>query len=322
MKGLKIVALGGGTGLSTMLKGLKIYTENITAVVTVADDGGSSGVLRHDFGMLPPGDVRNCISALSDLNPQMGDLLNFRFHDGALNGHSLGNIILAALNETSDTFDEAVRKLSSMLGIVGRVYPVTNENINLRAVLENGKIISGESNINNYRDAMYNRIKNIELIPCAPEPVKDVTAVIEEADIIVMGPGSLYTSVIPNLLVKGVADSIKKSHALKIYICNIMTQKGETEGYTASEHLEAVEKHSYRGIADIMIVNNATVPNELLDRYAEENAELVHIDADKIFGHAKLVQGNLVIIQGGKVRHNFSRLARTIVKLGSDFKEI
>ncbi len=319
MAGLKVVAVGGGTGLSTMLKGLRLYTDNITAVVTVADDGGSSGMLRHDFGMLPPGDVRNCLSALTDTNPELGELLNFRFADGMLRGHSLGNIILAALNETSDTFDGAVKKMSALLGIIGRVYPVTNDNVVLRAVLQNGNTIDGESNINNYKGVMWNRIKRIELVPDNAKAVGGVISAIEEADIIVLGPGSLYTSIIPNLLVEGVTEAIQRSLALKIYVCNLMTQKGETEGYTASEHLDAIEAQSYKGIADVMIVNNATIPDDMRKAYALENAQLVHIDSDKIIPRIKLMQGNLVLIRDGKVRHNFNRLARTIVNIGEDY---
>ena len=322
MAGLKVVAIGGGTGLSTMLKGLRLYTDNITAVVTVADDGGSSGLLRHDFGMLPPGDVRNCLSALTDVNPELGELLNFRFSDGTLKGHSLGNIILAALNETSDTFDGAVKKMSALLGIVGRVYPVTNDDVTLRAILTNGNIIDGESKISQYKGAMWNRIKRIELVPDSAKAVKGVITAIEEADIIVFGPGSLYTSIIPNLLVDGVLEAIQASVALKIYVCNIMTQKGETEGYSASEHLDALEAHSYKGIADIMIVNNATIPDDMAKAYSLENAQLVHIDSDKIIPRVKLMQGNLVLIQDGKVRHNFSRLARAIMNIGRDYIEL
>ena len=317
---VKVTALGGGTGLSTMLKGLKLYTRDITAVVSVADDGGSSGMLRQDFGMLPPGDVRNCLSALSDIDPVLGDLMNYRFKEGGLKGHSLGNIMLAALNETSDSFEEAVKKFAHVLGIVGTVYPVTNENVILRAVLSNNKTITGESNIGSYSEAVWNRIDHVEIEPQKPKPVDGVIKAIEKADVIVLGPGSLYTSIIPNLLVDGVADAIKSSKALKIYVCNLMTQHGETEGYTAYDHLAALEKHSYEGIADMMIVNNATVPEYLLERYAEENAAPVHIDTENILKHTKLIQGNLMLIQDGHVRHNFSRLARTVVQLGNEFK--
>ncbi len=309
---MKVAAIGGGTGLSTMLKGLKLHTSDITAIVTVADDGGSSGVLRSDLGMLPPGDVRNCVSALADVDPVLGELLNFRFKEGTLAGHSLGNLMLAALNEMSSSFEEAVRKFSRITSIVGTVYPVTNENIKLSAALKNGAVIDGESNIGIHRED--NAIEHVFLTPEKPKPVKGVIDAIAKADIIVLGPGSLYTSIIPNLLVDGVTEAIKNSNALKIYVCNIMSQAGETEGYTVSRHLEAIEKHSYRGIADIVIANNAPIPESVKLRYAEEYAHIVPIDADRITDRCALLEGNLLLIRNGKIRHNFSRLSRTIVQ--------
>lgn len=314
----KVVAIGGGTGLSTMLKGLKLHTHNITAVVTVADDGGSSGILRTDFGMLAPGDVRNCVSALADVDPVMGELLNFRFKDGSLKGHSLGNLFLAALNETSNSFDEAVKKFSRLTGVVGTVYPVTNEAVTLSSLLEDGTIIEGESNIGVHRDGPKKGIVEIMVNPQKPKPVDGVIRAIEKAQIIVLGPGSLYTSIIPNLLVDGVVDAIKKSNAVKIYVCNIMSQAGETENYSVNDHLEAIERHSYRGIADVVIVNNALIPESLKIKYASEHAHEVEIDSIKVLKRSKLIQGNLILVRNDKIRHNFSRLARTIMRLGSD----
>lgn len=314
----RVVAIGGGTGLSTMLKGLKLHTHNITAVVTVADDGGSSGILRADLGMAAPGDVRNCVSALAEVDPVMGELLNFRFKDGSLKGHSLGNLFLAALNETSSSFDEAVKKFSRLAGVVGTVYPVTNEAVTLSAELEDGRIIKGESHIGVHHDGEKSGIVRVTVSPENPKPVEGVIKAIERADIIVLGPGSLYTSIIPNLLVDGVVDAIRKSKAVKIYVCNIMSQQGETEGYTASDHLAAIERHSYEGIADIVIANNAMIPEGLKEKYALEHAHEIEIDAAKILKKAKLVQGNLLIVRSDRIRHNFSRLARTIMRLGTD----
>jgi uncharacterized cofD-like protein len=313
---MKVVAIGGGTGLSTMLKGLKLHTRNITAIVTVADDGGSSGVLRHDLGMLPPGDVRNCVSALADVDPVLGEILNFRFKEGTLEGHSLGNLILAALNETSSSFDEAVKKFSRITSIVGTVYPVTNENIQLSAVLDDGSSIDGESHIGIHREN--NAIDHVYLTPERPKAVNGVISAIKKADIIVLGPGSLYTSIIPNLLVDGVVEAIKKSSALKIYVCNIMSQAGETEGYTLSKHLEAIERHSYRGIADVVIANNAPIPESLKIKYAAEHAHIVPIDADKIMDRCSVLQGNLLLVKNEKIRHNFSRLSRTIIQIAKN----
>lgn len=310
---LKVVAIGGGTGISTMLRGLKLHTHNITAIITVADDGGSSGMLRNDLGMLPPGDVRNCVSALADVDPLVGELLNFRFKEGSLEGHSLGNLMLAALNETSSSFDEAVKKFSRITSMVGTVYPVTNENVRLGAILKDGSHIDGESNIGVHREN--NGIERVYLTPESPKAVDGVLKAIKKADVIVLGPGSLYTSIIPNLLVDGVVDAIKKSSALKIYVCNIMTQAGETEGYSVSDHLEAIERHSYRGIADVVIVNNGIIPESLKINYEAEYAHTVNIDADKIMDRSSVLQGNLLLIRNGKIRHNFSRLSRTIVQV-------
>lgn len=310
---IKVAAIGGGTGLSTMLRGLKLHTRDITAIVTVADDGGSSGVLRTDLGMLPPGDVRNCVSALAEVDPVLGELLNYRFKEGSLSGHTLGNIILAALNETSVSFDEAVKKFSRITSIVGTVYPVTNESVQLSALLTNGSRIDGESHIGVHRGGC--GIERVILTPERPKAVSGVIKAIEKADIIVLGPGSLYTSIIPNLLVDGVADAIKSSHALKIYVCNIMTQAGETEGYTLSDHLEAIERHSYRGIADVVIANNAVIPEGLRIKYAEEYSHIVTVDADKIMDRCSVFQGNLLLVRNEKIRHNFSRLSRTIMQI-------
>ena len=312
MRTEKIVAIGGGTGLSTMLKGLKLHTKNITAIVTVADDGGSSGMLRNDFGMLPPGDVRNCISALSDENELMTELLSYRFKEGALAGHSLGNLILAALNEMSSSFDEAVEKLCGAFGIVGSIYPVTNENVTLSAILDSGKVIKGESNIGSH-DPADGRISSVYLTPSHPKAVPGVIKAINNADIIVLGPGSLYTSIIPNLLVDGVVDAIKNSSAPKIYVANLMTQPGETDDFTLYDHLKAIEKHSYEGIADYIIANNAPIPSYILEKYEAENARQVVNDIDRITGSTALVQGNLALVRDGRIRHNFSRLARVIM---------
>lgn len=311
----KVVAIGGGTGLSTMLRGLKLYTKNLTAVVTVADDGGSSGMLRNDLGMLPPGDIRNCIVALADIEPIMYKLLNYRFTDGALAGHSFGNLFLAALNGISGGFDEAVSTMSSVLAVVGRVLPVTTENVTLGAVLENGRIINGESAIGG-RDASEGRIDRVFLNPSEPEALGDVIRAISEAEIVVFGPGSLYTSIIPNLLVDGVADAVKKSSAVKIYVCNIMTQSGETDGYTVYDHLRTLEKHSFDGIVDFVIANNEKIPSALAELYSAENAYAVRVDdAGFDASHATLVQGNLLLVKDEQIRHNFSRLARAIMLL-------
>ncbi|MCX7714677.1 MAG: YvcK family protein [Clostridia bacterium] len=313
-KDARVVAIGGGTGLSTMLRGLKTYTENLTAIVTVADDGGSSGMLRNDLGMLPPGDIRNCILALADTEPIMKQLFTYRFTEGALAGHSFGNLFLAAMNGISNSFDEAVKKVSDVLAVVGRVLPVTNESIRLRAVLDDGKIIEGESHIG-HRANIIGNIDRVSLIPANPKPVDGVLDAIEKAQIIVLGPGSLYTSIIPNLLVDGVVEAIKKSSAVKIYVCNLMTQMGETDGYSVYDHVRAIEKHSYKGIFDFVIANNEKIPPSLTEKYAAENAYMIKIDSNQVHNKTRLVQGNLLLIEDEYIRHNFSRLARAIMIL-------
>jgi uncharacterized cofD-like protein len=312
----KVVAIGGGTGLSTMLRGLKNYTENLTAIVTVADDGGSSGLLRSDLGMLPPGDIRNCILALADTEPIMQQLFTYRFPDGALAGHSFGNLFLAAMNGICGSFDEAVKKVSDVLAVVGTVLPVTTESVTLSAFLEDGRVIDGESHIG-HRANLEGKVDRVVLKPHMPKPTNGVLRAIEQAQVIVLGPGSLYTSIIPNLLVEGVIDAIRTSNAPKIYVCNLMTQMGETEGYTAYDHVAAIEKHSYQGIFDYVIVNNQQIPESLKEKYAQEKAEMIHIDAQNFEGKVKLMQGNLLLVRDEYIRHNFSRLARVIMAIAN-----
>lgn len=315
MNDLKIAAIGGGTGLSTMLRGLKLHTENITAIVSVADDGGSSGVLRSAMGMLPPGDVRNCVAALTDVEPMYDELLNYRFTEGVFQGHTLGNIFLAALNDMSTDFNEAVQKLCHIVGISANVVPVSNDSVTLNARLKNGAIISGESNIG-HRTNTDIGIDRVFLNPSDAKPVKSAVSAIENADIIILGPGSLYTSVIPNLLIDEITEKIIESKAKKVYVCNIMTQPGETDGYTASQHLDAIEKHSCKGIVDYIIVNDAVIPESVCDTYAAEKAVPVKADMNNLAQRVNVMHGNLFLVKKGQVRHNFSRLARGIVALG------
>ena len=246
--GPRIVAIGGGTGLSTMLRGLKLYTADLTAIVTVADDGGGSGVLREELGMPPPGDIRHCMEALANAEPVMEQLLNYRFPSGSgrLTGQSFGNLILAALNGIYPSFDEAVARMSEVLAISGRVLPVTNENVQLEATFENGSSVVGESKIFQFKKEQDCRIRSVRLLPERPAALPAALEAIGRAELIILGPGSLYTSVIPNLLVDGIAEAVCSAQALKLYVCNIMTQDGETEGMTASEHVAALLKHLAR----------------------------------------------------------------------------
>lgn len=311
---IRIAAIGGGTGLSTMLRGIKAYTPNITAIVTVADDGGSSGMLRNDLGILPPGDIRNCILALADTEPILKKLFTYRFPEGHLAGHSFGNLFLAAMTGICSSFEEAVKKTSDVLAVVGRVLPVTSEDISLFARIENGSVIKGESNIGMPKSNNLG-IERVFLEPEKPKAADGVIKAIKEADIIVLGPGSLYTSIIPNLLVDGVAEAVKESKAAKIYVCNIMTQSGETDGYSVSDHIRAIEKHTYPDIVDFVIANNQKIPECLEEKYKEDNCYQIEIDEENLKGNTRLVQGSLVLIEDEYIRHNFSRLARAIMNI-------
>jgi len=309
----KIVTIGGGTGISTMLRGLKKYTHNITAVVTVADDGGSSGVLREDLGMLAPGDIRKCIAALAETNPIIEELINYRFPDGCLKGHAFGNLYLAALCGISDSFEEAVEKMNRLFGVEGEILPVTNSNVRLTARLENGKIINGESNIGHSSEG---RIDRVSIVPKEAKPAQKVLDAIAEADMIIMGPGSLYTSIIPNLLVEGVSEAIANSHALKVYVANIMTQPHETTGYTLYDHVEAITKHAGENIIDCIVANTERISDKMLEKYALESSEPVKLDIERFLDEGiNMVLKNLCYSDGGYIRHDFMELAKTLMNL-------
>lgn len=314
VKGPKIVVIGGGTGLSTMLRGLKYYTSNITAIVTVGDDGGGSGDLREDLGMLPPGDIRNCILALADTEPIMEDLLQYRFKDGKLKNQSFGNLFLAAMDGISDNFEDAVQKMSSVLAVTGKVLPVTLDDMQLVALLENGNEVLGESQIPQEAIKQKSKIEKLMIKPEGAKALKESINAIKEADAIVMGPGSLYTSVIPNILVKEIRIAIRRSNALKIYISNIMTQPGETDGFNVSDHLRTLKKYGGKDIVNYVIANNGMVPTEIVKKYQEEGSEVVDLDYKKIKElNVNIVTDNLVKIKGGTVKHDSDKLAEVLV---------
>lgn len=314
--GPKIVAIGGGNGLSTMLRGLKAHTRNLTAIVTVADDGGGSGMLRQDLGMLPPGDIRNCMQALANVEPVMEQLLAYRFTDGSLAGQSFGNLLLAALNGISDSFDQAVARMSEVLAITGRVLPVTNADVQLEAIFENHSRVIGESKIFQFKKEQECRIKQVRLLPEHPPALPEAMQAIERADLILLGPGSLYTSIIPNLLVDGIVETICASSALKLYICNIMTQDGETEGMTASDHVAALLRHGAPGLVDVCLVNSATVRPGLVERYRAEDAAPIVVDREAVEAlGVELVERPLASETSDYARHSFTRLAQAILEL-------
>ena len=313
-RGPKITAIGGGTGLSTMLRGLKKYTKNLTAVVTVADDGGGSGVLRRDIGMPPPGDIRHCMESLANVEPIMERLLTYRFQEGSLAGQSFGNLILAALNGVPGSFEEAVAQMSQVLAITGRILPVTSADVQLEAVFENGARVVGESKISSFKKEQDCRIAHVALLPERPAALPAALQAIREADLILMGPGSLYTSVIPNLLVEGVVEAICRSEALKIYVCNIMTQEGETEGYTAADHVDALLSHGAPGLVDLCLANSAPVRPGLVEKYREEDAAPILVDRERIRAMGLELEEYPVASEGGDyARHDPDRLAAAVL---------
>ena len=315
IKGPKIVVIGGGTGLSTMLRGLKYYTSNITAIVTVGDDGGGSGKLREDLGMLPPGDIRNCILALADTEPIMKELLQYRFTDGNLKNQSFGNLFLAAMDGISDNFEDAVQKMSSVLAVTGKVIPVTLDDMQLKAILKNVNIVKGESQIPKEAIKQKSPIERLVLEPEDAVPLKEALDAIKEADAIVMGPGSLYTSVIPNLLVNKISSAVRKSKAYKVYISNIMTQPGETDGFTASDHLKTIQKYGGKDIVECVIANCGAISDELKEKYDKEGAKLVELDEENIKSQGvDLIVGNLIKMESGFIKHDADYLAQILVE--------
>jgi len=315
-KGPAVVCIGGGTGLSTLLRGLKRITRNITAIVTVSDDGGGSGILRDELGMPPPGDIRNCMQALSNAEPTIEKLMDYRFDSGSLNGQSFGNLFLAAINGISDSFDKAVEKMGEVLSITGRVLPVTIDDIHLWAFFEDGSMVVGESKIAAAKNERHSRIKRVEIAPPDANVLPECVRAIEEADLIIFGPGSLYTSIIPNLLVGGIVDAVLNSDALKIYICNVMTQPGETDDYSVSEHIKELFDHAGGKLFEYGLFNNKPVPQDILDRYKDDGAKQIYLDTDMIrelgveIINAPVTENNTTLI-----RHDPNKLAREILRV-------
>lgn len=311
----KILAIGGGTGLSTLLKGIKNYSSDITAIVTMADDGGGSGVLRRSFGMLPPGDVRNCLLALSDIEPEMNTLLSHRFEKGELKGQSFGNLFLLAMNEVYGSFEEAVKMASSILRVKGTVMPITVNDVNIEATYDDKSKAFGESILPAEAIKDNKKIKRVELCPKDVEPLDGVITAINKADIILIGPGSLYTSIIPNLLVEGVTEAILSSPAKKIYVQNVMTQHGETDDMSVKDHVEAIFEHSDK-IFDSIIINNKVLSEDLKKKYQEEYQEQIFLtDGDKKFLEEEAIdyiEGDC--LDGGDyARHDSEKLSNMII---------
>ncbi|AKL96706.1 putative protein UPF0052 [Clostridium aceticum] len=323
-KGPKVVVIGGGTGLSILLRGLKLYTANITVVVSVADDGGGSGKLREDLGMLPPGDIRNCILALAEMEPTMEQLLQYRFQEGSLKGQSFGNLFIASMNGISNNFEEAIKKISEVLAVTGEVYPVTLENIILYAALKNGKVVKGESNIPQKSVEENSAVDRVFIKPKEAEGLKEVVEAIYGADIIVLGPGSLYTSILPNLLVKNITEAIRRSNNKTVYISNIMTQPGETDGYSVMDHVNAILEHCPKLVIDYVIANDGEVFDGAYYKYQQEGASIVKItekDREDLKNKGiKFIESNLVEIKKDYVRHDAVQLSKIIVDLANGMK--
>ena len=312
---LKIVAIGGGHGLSTMLRGLTRYTKDITAIVPVAADGGRSGMLREDLGILPPGDIRNCILALANTEPTMEQLLDYRFTEGSLAGQSFGNLFLAAMDGISGSFDEAVHRMGEVLAITGRVLPVTNQSVHLEAEFVNGSRVLGESKIFYAKKRNDCRIRQVRLVPEHPKPLPESIEAIAQADLILLGPGSLYTSIIPNLLVDGVAEAIAKSRALKILVMNIMTQDGESDGYTGADHVRALLHHGAPGIIDVCIANNAVIGEAILAPYRQEGVEQLRLEREEIEAMGIQVEEYPMATGERYIRHDTYALASAIMEV-------
>jgi len=312
---MKIVVFGGGTGLSILLRGLKKHSKDISAIVTVADNGGGSGVLREDLGMLPPGDMRNCIIALSDIEPTMVSLMQHRFKDGYLNGQSFG-LLIAAMYEIFGDYEHALKEIGSIFRLSGKVLPMTLQDAQLKAYLDNGDCILGEKDIPEYVSKSNCKIDRITLVPEVCKPLDETVRDIQEADIIILGPGSLYTSVIPNILVDKIPTIISESKATVFYICNVMTQPGETDNYNVFDHVNAIIKHSNRYLIDYVIANDETISESAIENYKFKGAKQVIIDDEQIKKleemNIKVISSNFIEIRKNYIRHNAEKIGQLL----------
>lgn len=317
----RIVIIGGGTGLSALLRGLKHVTKDLHAVVNVVDDGGSSGRLRQDMDVIPPGDIRSCILAMSNAPPTMERLFNYRFEKGSLEGQSFGNLMLAALEDICGSIESSIQETSKVFNITGKVYPVTLSNIRLEAELQNGERVIGESLIPQEAIRQNSPIKTVNLLPARPKTLPEVISIIETADIVLVGPGSLYTSLLPALLVSGIKEAIIRSTGKCFYVANLMTQPGETDGLKLSDHIRVIESHIEDPIFDGVIVNSAMPEPEILREYASQSARPIVVEDDDIdyFKDKNLAikQGGYIVLKDGLIRHHHQLVAQDIL----DFAE-
>ncbi len=305
----RVVAMGGGTGLPVLLRGLKAHTHQITAVVTVTDDGGSSGRLRGELGIPPPGDIRNCLVALAGAEPLMQRLFQHRFTRGTLAGHAFGNLFIGALTELFGDFRAAVRAASHVLRIHGQVLPSTDRQVQVCAELADGTVAEGETAVTSARS----RIRRVFLQPPDAAPVPEALRAVEEADLVVLGPGSLFTSVLPNLLVRGMAEAVRASPAEKVFVVNVMTQPGETDGFTASDHVRVVLEHLGPGLVDRVVVNTGAVEPERLARYRRQGADQVRVDRDALRAMDLAVTEGDLVNRDELIRHDPDALAAAVL---------
>jgi len=310
----QVTVIGGGTGMPVLLRGLKNLPVDLKALVTVADDGGSSGRLRSEMEIPAPGDVRNCLAALSDAEPMLLELFQHRFlkGDSGLTGHSMGNLLLAAMASVTGDFYTGIKEISRVLSVKGDIYPITNENMSLVAEMEDGSIVTGESNI----PKAGKRIRRVLLQPQPAKPLPNAVDAILHADMIVISPGSLYTSILPNLIFPEIDEAIRKTEAKVVYICNVMTQKGETDGYRASDHIQAIFDHLGTGTVDAIVVHNEPIAENIKEKYAEEHAEPVIYDLDRLVDMGvEIIEGDIIEHASPTIRHDTDKVAKLVQTL-------
>jgi len=311
-RGPRVVVVGGGTGLNVLLQGVKQYTSNVSAIVTVTDTGGSSGRLRDEFDMLPPGDIRNCLVALADEGPLLSELFQYRFDVGdGLKGHSFGNLFITALSKITGCFDKAVKEAGKVLGICGQVIPSTLDHVTLVAQFEDGSSAEGETNIVDCKK----RITAMTLRPVECVASSDAVTAIEVADFIILGPGSLYTSVLPNLLINGIREAIQKSDAFKIYVTNVMTQPGETDHMSAYDHYNVIHSHTGEDVIDACLVDVSAIPDDIKEKYAAQDQYPVVLDADRLEAEGIEVCEENVVSAQDRIRHDSAQLAKTLFEV-------
>ncbi|WP_461182565.1 gluconeogenesis factor YvcK family protein [Virgibacillus kimchii] len=309
----RVVVIGGGTGMPVLLRGLKNLPIALTSLVTVADDGGSTGRLRDEMAIPAPGDIRNVIAALSDAEPMLIELFQHRFEVGnGLSGHSLGNLLLAAMTSITGNFNTGIKEISRVLNVKGKIYPISNENMALHAKMTDGTIISGESNI----PLSNKRIERVFLSPQPVKPLPNAVRAIENADLVVIAPGSLYTSILPAIIMPQIEEAIRNTNGKVVYVCNVMTQAGETTGYTASDHVKAITDHIGDNTVDAIVVHNEPIKKAIQDVYAEENAEPVEYDTDRLLNMGiQIIEGDIIDHSQSVMRHDTNKISKLLYSI-------